>query len=175
MINNVISWLGIAMSLALSVIAVTISWKNYRTQFLVARYTSEQLQTSVIPVPMIQDSRLTWRGDTLVMIAVRLRNVGAGPMLSIEFTEVRLGASIHPVEMASYRQQNALMPEQYLERRMRLKQPMILSSESEISIPLCYSDVMGHTYESLFGLKAKIGAGAGAITGVRYPNVGGRA
>ena len=68
---NVLQSVGVVASLLFGAVALVLSWQNNRATNREADVAAEQLRASIIPVPMIEDSRLTWRGrhlDPMLMV-----------------------------------------------------------------------------------------------------------
>ncbi|QOC92652.1 hypothetical protein [Micromonospora craniellae] len=164
---NVIQFAGLVATFVCSIAALFLSWQNNRSSDREVRVAAEQLRASIIPVPMIQDSRLTWRGPTLVVLSVRLRNVGAGPILGIQITGIRIDRTSLAFEALSAPKADVVMPTTDVEQRLRFVDPPQIAQPSLVLVEIEYFDVLGNHYQQPLPLTVVSGTGSGAMAGVR--------
>ncbi|MEU1809057.1 hypothetical protein [Micromonospora aurantiaca (nom. illeg.)] len=162
---NALQVAGLAVTLTLSVIALVLSWQNNRATAREARIAGEQLEASVVPVAMIQDSRLTWRGQELVVLSVRLRNVGAGPMLGLRIEGITLDRAALAFVPLGEPKADAVQPMTDVEQRLRFTEPPRIPDVGSLVLRIRYYDVLGHDHDKPLNLRVSAGSGSGTMTG----------
>ncbi|WP_433349396.1 hypothetical protein [Micromonospora sp. CA-111912] len=162
---NLLQVVGLGVSLTFSVVALALSWQNNRASAQEARIAGQQLETSVVPVAMIQDSRLTWRSQDLIVLSVRLRNVGAGPMLGLHIAGIRLDrAALRFTELAGPKA-DVVQPATDVEQRLRFTHPPRIPEQGSLVVEVRYFDVLGHQHDKSLNLIVSAGSGSGTMTG----------
>ncbi|WP_405093549.1 hypothetical protein OG767_12470 [Micromonospora sp. NBC_01392] len=162
---NTLQVVGLAVTLTLSVIALILSWQNNRATAREARIAGEQLEASVVPVAMIQDSRLTWRGQELVVLSVRLRNVGAGPLLGLRIDQITLDQSALEFVPLGEPKADAVQPMTDIEQRLRFSDPPRIPELGSLVLRIRYFDVLGNEHDKPLNLRISAGSGSGTMTG----------
>ena len=168
---NVLQSVGVVASLLFGAVALVLSWQNNRATNREADVAAEQLRASIIPVPMIEDSRLTWRGRHLVVLALRLRNVGSGPILGLRITAIRLDRSGLEFEELNSPKADVVRPTVDVEQRLRFGPPPEIPASGLLVIEVAYLDVLGNSYQHPLTLAVTAGSGSGAMAGVRPARV----
>jgi hypothetical protein len=164
---GVLQTAGIAVSLATGPAALFFSWQNNRENSRVTSVASTQLQVSVMPVPMIEGSRLTWRSKDLVMLSIRIRNVGSGPTLNLRLRKIHLHKSAIGFKRIETPALDVVMPTGYVDYKIRFSQPPGSCHENDqLLLEMSYFDVLGNSYSRSLSLLVSVGAGAGTVAGV---------
>jgi hypothetical protein len=163
---DILQTVGVAASLATGQAALFLSWQNNRTSSRTTQVTSTQLQVSVMPVPIIESSRLTWREQSLVILAVRVRNVGSGPILGLKVNRIRVDDALPPFRLLTTPEIDIVMPKDHVEYRMRLTEPLAIGhAEAQLLIEISYYDVLGIQYARPLSLLVTSGTAAGLVSG----------
>lgn len=163
---DLLQTVGVAASLATGPAALFLSWQNNRESSRTTQVTSTQLQVSVMPVPIIESSRLTWREQSLVILAVRVRNVGSGPILGLQINRIRVNDTLPPFKLLNAPELDIVMPKDHVEYRMRLTEPLpFRHAEEQMLIEISYYDVLGIQYTRPLSLLVTAGTAAGLVSG----------
>jgi hypothetical protein len=165
-IVDVLQIAGVVVSLGTGPLAIYLAWRGNRDNERATEVHSTRLQVSVMPVPIIEGSRLTWRGRELVIMAMRVRNVGAGAVLGLRVCGVELRDGARGFKPLSLPTLDVVMPSEHIDYRLKLEGVQCTSNQEEpLHILIEYFDVLGLHYERTLPLLVTAGSGAGVVAG----------